>query len=208
MNVANRPQFPLTCPSCGKTRTVKYQTYWASMRRDVPGRCRPCGRDAFFAPTRERTEKRCGACGATKPLDAFYLSSGGSDGRASRCIECSRRIAREYAREHSEAAVQRAMRWAAENPERRKKNALAYARRFRRAHPERANIRKGRVDFAGLILEFGMVCHICESPIDPPDLHFDHVIPLSRGGAHSIDNIRPAHAGCNLRKGTKLMAEL
>lgn len=40
------------------------------------------------------------------------------------------------------------------------------------------------------------------------DLHFDHVIPVSRGGAHSMDNIKSAHAVCNLRKHDKLIAEL
>lgn len=38
--------------------------------------------------------------------------------------------------------------------------------------------------------------------------HLDHVIPLSRGGAHSEDNIRVTHARCNLKKGTKLVEEL
>jgi len=41
--------------------------------------------------------------------------------------------------------------------------------------------------------------------IEPPDLHFDHVIPLSKGGPHTYDNIRPAHSWCNMRKGTKLL---
>jgi hypothetical protein len=32
----------------------------------------------------------------------------------------------------------------------------------------------------------------------------DHVIPLSKGGPHIEENIRPAHAVCNLRKGARL----
>ena len=34
-------------------------------------------------------------------------------------------------------------------------------------------------------------------------LHADHVIPLSRGGDHSFNNILPACERCNLSKGTK-----
>ncbi|QOH59936.1 hypothetical protein C6Y44_27815 (plasmid) [Rhodococcus rhodochrous] len=50
-----------------------------------------------------------------------------------------------------------------------------------------------------------MVCHLCGGDIDSwPDLHFDHVVPLARGGEHSNDNLRPAHAGCNLRKGSSM----
>jgi 5-methylcytosine-specific restriction endonuclease McrA len=51
----------------------------------------------------------------------------------------------------------------------------------------------------------GMVCHVCAGSIaDLSDLHFDHVIPLARGGAHHADNIKPAHALCNLRKSDKI----
>jgi 5-methylcytosine-specific restriction endonuclease McrA len=36
----------------------------------------------------------------------------------------------------------------------------------------------------------------------------DHVVPRSRGGSNSIDNISLACAGCNVRKGSKLLSEL
>ena len=53
-----------------------------------------------------------------------------------------------------------------------------------------------------------MVCHICRGEIESArDLHFDHVIPVSRGGAHVRENILPSHKRCNLRKGNKLMSE-
>ena len=31
----------------------------------------------------------------------------------------------------------------------------------------------------------------------------DHVVPLSKGGTHTMDNVRLAHRGCNTRKGNK-----
>jgi len=37
--------------------------------------------------------------------------------------------------------------------------------------------------------------------------HLEHVIPLSRGGLHSIGNLAPACAKCNLSKGAKLIVE-
>lgn len=46
-------------------------------------------------------------------------------------------------------------------------------------------------------------CVYCGSPYE----HADHVIPLSRGGAHSRDNLVPACAACNLSKGAKLLEE-
>jgi hypothetical protein len=63
-----------------------------------------------------------------------------------------------------------------------------------------------RISWAGIVERDGMTCHICEAPIESKsDLHFDHVIPLSKGGPHSMENIRPAHAKCNLRKSNKLI---
>jgi 5-methylcytosine-specific restriction endonuclease McrA len=38
--------------------------------------------------------------------------------------------------------------------------------------------------------------------------HFDHVIPLSRGGRHSTENIQLAHPFCNWSKNDKLPEEI
>jgi len=59
-------------------------------------------------------------------------------------------------------------------------------------------------DFEAILAEFGMVCHICGLEIiTKADLHMDHVIPLAKGGPHSAGNIRPSHARCNRKKGSK-----
>lgn len=34
-------------------------------------------------------------------------------------------------------------------------------------------------------------------------LHIDHVIPLVKGGSHTLENVRPSHAICNLKKGAR-----
>ncbi|HTE56958.1 MAG TPA: HNH endonuclease [Kofleriaceae bacterium] len=58
-------------------------------------------------------------------------------------------------------------------------------------------------------------CRLCSLPIDPavawPDPmspSVDHVIPLSRGGAHAMGNVQSAHLGCNSSKGNRLLSEL
>lgn len=45
-----------------------------------------------------------------------------------------------------------------------------------------------------------MRCHICKKKVRDADLHFDHVIPLSKGGEHSELNVAVAHGRCNVRK--------
>lgn len=62
---------------------------------------------------------------------------------------------------------------------------------------------------------YGTDCHICTKPIDlnaprkvgkdnwQYGLHIDHIIPISKGGADTLENVRPAHAICNVSKGGK-----
>jgi 5-methylcytosine-specific restriction endonuclease McrA len=54
------------------------------------------------------------------------------------------------------------------------------------------------------------MCGICLQPVNPklvsPDLmrvSLDHVIPLSRGGGHTFDNVQCAHLICNIRKSNR-----
>jgi hypothetical protein len=49
----------------------------------------------------------------------------------------------------------------------------------------------------------GWVCGICIQPIADGDLHIDHIVPLVAGGAHAVENMQPAHAACNIRKGAR-----
>lgn len=61
------------------------------------------------------------------------------------------------------------------------------------------------LDYSLILAERGSVCHICGAVIDRLDLVFDHVIPLSRGGPHLRDNIKPAHYVCNRKKHANLL---
>ena len=53
---------------------------------------------------------------------------------------------------------------------------------------------------------YGWTCTLCHRPIDPhatalrDRLSIDHVLPVSRGGTDAIENLRPAHYGCNAAK--------
>lgn len=49
-----------------------------------------------------------------------------------------------------------------------------------------------------------MNCGICGSPIDGK-YHIDHIIPVSKGGEHVIENLQLTHPICNLRKGAKIL---
>ncbi len=50
------------------------------------------------------------------------------------------------------------------------------------------------------------VCYLCGTPVwQGVNLHMDHVIPVARDGVHCADNLRPACASCNHRKGARLL---
>jgi 5-methylcytosine-specific restriction endonuclease McrA len=59
---------------------------------------------------------------------------------------------------------------------------------------------------------YGGNCHLCGLGIDfmatrkcgnegwESGFHVDHLIPLSKGGEDTLENVRPSHAVCNLQK--------
>jgi 5-methylcytosine-specific restriction endonuclease McrA len=52
-------------------------------------------------------------------------------------------------------------------------------------------------------------CHICGKKVGKrPGRHslsrsLDHLVPLSKGGEHTPENVRLAHLGCNVLKGNR-----
>ena len=58
-------------------------------------------------------------------------------------------------------------------------------------------------------------CHICGESIDytlphldPKAFVIDHVVPLAKGGADTIDNVKAAHRDCNSAKRARLVAPI
>ena len=95
--------------------------------------------------------------------------------------------------------------WIAANPERARKNKRQAMRR-RRARLRDAEIIPYEED---LIFERdNWVCGICMEPIDPTvDGHYapdrrsiDHIIPISKGGGDTPDNVQAVHLRCNWKK--------
>ena len=62
-----------------------------------------------------------------------------------------------------------------------------------------------------LIEKYGLVCAICGGKCDPNDKSWgsfgalyptlDHIVPMSKGGSHTWDNVQVAHMICNSKKG-------
>lgn len=43
-------------------------------------------------------------------------------------------------------------------------------------------------------------CYYCSKKVSTKSIHFDHIIPLSKGGPHSVDNLCVSCAECNMQK--------
>ncbi len=77
-------------------------------------------------------------------------------------------------------------------------------------------IRKGDLINRHDVFEFfGWVCIICNEAIDRfveyPDkmsATLEHIIPLSKGGTHTWDNVAPSHLLCNGKKGSDTIKEV
>lgn len=54
----------------------------------------------------------------------------------------------------------------------------------------------------------GGVCYLCCTTVTIDNSTIDHVIPLSRGGEHTYENVRISCVSCNLRKNCRLVEEL
>lgn len=61
------------------------------------------------------------------------------------------------------------------------------------------------VDYQAIYERDQGICHICKKPVSMAELHFDHKIPLSKGGTHTAENVGVAHQFCNHSKWDKIL---
>ena len=142
-------------------------------------------------------------------------------------IEQMRKKGREDAAKYKEINNERSRKWHAAH----KVDANSKRRKHKEDNPEIYNIgkiiNKGRrhgyevvildydITLEKLVKIHGAICHICGKPINmdiknicSEKATIDHIIPMSRGGAHSWGNTAPAHYGCNSRKSDKIINKL
>lgn len=116
-----------------------------------------------------------------------------------------------YARNREKCSAQTRA-WQAKNKHKVKAWKLANRHRNREYTRRRTALKRqqavaGVVSYPQIWRESDGTCGICAKPILVYDeIHFDHIVPLSRGGAHAKDNIQVSHARCNLVKHAKVEA--
>ncbi len=156
-------------------------------------------------------ERACEICEQVKPLKGFRFCPAAFMYNPV-CLVCEPEQnarqwrEREEARERKQARNRRRNQRFKERHLEKYRAGIERLKEYRHVRRARENAtRIGPVSFK-LILEIhGHVCHICKQEIPAGCLHFDHVIPLSRGGGHAQDNIKPACARCNIKKGNRII---
>jgi 5-methylcytosine-specific restriction endonuclease McrA len=173
---------------------------------------------------RECPEKTCPKCGCT---GSFGRDRTAKDGLSLLCRTCLRKEAvKRYRAKNAEAVAERVKTWIARNREQfqatrrtwvadNRSKTRTHAKAYAERHPEKilANNRKRRAALRGVettlralewqeTLEvFGGACAYCLRTGLP--LTQDHIIPISRGGGHTQENVVPACRPCNTRKGDR-----
>lgn len=142
----------------------------------------------------------CTTCEEWKPADADHFSpqAGCKMGLRPTCRECMRQRSREYAFNHRNEAVARAVEWNEKNPEKHHLHLRAVKLNRRLAPGE---IRA--TDIHEKLNEQDEKCYYCAVALEGT-YEVDHYIPLSRGGSNGGSNIVIACRPCNRMKGSKM----
>lgn len=127
--------------------------------------------------------KNCRLCGRRKAAEDFVNSKGKE---SSACKACRRKKAQEHVRAYYRRLP----------PD--KRHELTHRKRA-----EAYGVAHVPYSRTAILARWGHTCAYCPALAK----HLDHVVPLSRGGTDTEDNIVPACAPCNLSKGAKTLAE-
>jgi len=114
---------------------------------------------------------------------------------------------KEYNKTHKIEIAMRGHRWYLENKEltkgrtkvAKKENPLRYNNYANKRRAQKAGTFVEHFSEADIILTYGNKCFYCGSNFE----HIDHYVPLSKGGSHTLENIRPSCKDCNLVKNNK-----
>lgn len=151
--------------------------------------------------------KECTRCQRTYELSPLYWhrDSNRADGYDKQCKECKAERRRDLYSRNADAEKALVSKWRRENKDRhRAQHSTRRARKYD----------NGPVETISYLLVFERcngVCMLCLVDVeqfvsfpDPMAGTIDHILPLSRGGTHTYDNVQLAHSICNSRKGNRI----
>lgn len=146
-----------------------------------------CSEKCMRAATRDTQSRECSAAGCSRPVRARGMCS------------------MHYHRWRRSEGIENDQNW----NERRRRNYE------RRRALKKTNGDVDSFDNFDVFDRDGWVCGICGEPVDkalqwpdPMSVSLDHIVPLSKGGSHTLDNVQCAHLCCNMSKRDLLPCEI
>ena len=128
--------------------------------------------------------KQCIGCSEYKPLDNFYKAANTDDGLNRYCKKCCK--------------VNRAL----ESVRRRdRKSKISFRQRHRAKLLGLAC--DSTITLAKVFRQSHGTCSLCGEWVKPRHASIDHIVPVSKGGTHTWNNVQLVHLVCNLRKGDR-----
>lgn len=170
------------------------------------------------------SEKRCNGCDAIKTLSAFPRAAGMRDGRLNKCFVCMNSDRRAQYAANPERVKRNRQRFLEQHPDYDRQKAREHYARCDKEHAARVHrawiernpgyrslstkkrraMKKGAPvcdltpqQWRDLLGYFQNRCAYCG---EEKHLCQEHLVPLSRGGSHTVNNIVPACRECNSRK--------
>jgi len=179
-----------------------------------------------FTDDNEIQTKSCRKCKEVKPYSDYHRNKGFKSGLEAICKACNKARVYAYREKNRERVAAISKRYRERYPER----AAATAKKWQEKNPDhdKKRYQRRRQDPAAVQVmraanQRRKVLHRAATPIDRslktkeyrwlyqqpcsyclgPGGEIDHVVPLSKGGNHTIDNLVAACRSCNAKKSNK-----
>lgn len=193
----------IACPQCGGTFSRYYDPKFLFKQKQI--RCPICNEQALSRKEQEREWKirkrmdevhTCKECGCLYTYRSYAQSIGVDPLFIQRIDVCSEKCKRKRRTKTHDSD--------------HKKRAVKYKTEY-----------DPTINLDDLISRDGLRCALCGGMCDRSDYKknkkgfyvfgvnypsIDHIMPISKGGGHTWDNVQVAHRGCNTRKGNKVVA--
>ena len=174
--------------------------------------------------------KICSFCKENKSENCFNKDKRAKNGLKSQCKECEKRYrkraelnrdpekkkayAKRYRESHKEIERARFKKWKLKNPDKYKQ----VHKNSKMKNRCKCSVFDNTINLEYLYNRDRGICKICGEPCDYDDKiiknnvvivgnrypSIDHIIPLSKGGSHTWDNVQLAHKLCNSIKSDKI----